>query len=409
MITNLGQGGAQRVFFDHALMFAESHHVEEAVFDLSGGHRIYDSGCVLHQLELPRWVTALGPLGRLFGRAAVLRRLVKARQFDVVISHMDGANWVNVLSGSRARRILVVHGTVLHDYNAGPFMQWFRRRVIFPYLYNQGDCTVAVSEGICAELQNSLGVKNSITVPNFFDVEAIDALSRAAVEPEIESAFNHPLVLVASARLEAQKNIGSLLHVMSRLRDSGICVRLVILGDGSLRTQLLRQAAELGLRTYDRGNKPFEGDASNADVWFLGFLQNPFACLIRAHIFVFPSAWEGFPLALCEAMICRLPVISSDCPTGPAEILEPTVTNVAFGDKGFLVAERGILAPIPSDEDTRSAWVSAISLLVKDPSLRESLASKARLAGETLTRERGSRRWLALLEQMEQPQNEKSH
>jgi glycosyltransferase involved in cell wall biosynthesis len=97
-----------------------------------------------------------------------------------------------------------------------------------------------------------------------------------------------------------------LLRAFARVR-SARPARLVILGEGSQLRALQSLASELGI-----------GD----DVLFPGFVSNPFAYMARARAFVLSSAWEGFGNVLVEAMACGCPVISTDCPSGPAEILE---------------------------------------------------------------------------------------
>src|SRR5689334_18812030 len=92
LTTDLGQGGAERVFHDHATAFSEVYSVEEAVFEkASMPVRAYESGLPLHELQRFGLSRHLGPIGRFWGRALALRKLVKDKQYDVVISHMDGA------------------------------------------------------------------------------------------------------------------------------------------------------------------------------------------------------------------------------------------------------------------------------------------------------------------------------
>jgi glycosyltransferase involved in cell wall biosynthesis len=407
LITNLGRGGAQRVFYDHAIAFAKYHQVEEAVFDLGIDDRIYNSELPIHQLGKTGWIFRFGSIGRLLWRAVALRRLVRDQKYDLVISHMDGANWVNVLSLSGARKVLVVHGTVLHDRNVSGLVQFLRTNLIFPYFYNWADQTVAVSAGISNELRRDCRVRNAIAIPNFFDVGAIDKNSKSALDSTVLSVFDYPLVLVVSARLDLQKNLASLLEILVELLARNMRVRLVILGDGQLRSELIDLGRKLGLRVFDVWS--FGGNVSeeNYDVWFLGYVENPFAHLVLGDIFVFPSSWEGFPLALCEAMICRLPVISSDCPTGPREILAPEENDIVFEEGCFHVFANGILAPIPIDSKTRSSWINAIEFLSNDIALRKSLAEEARKTGEAMDREKGLSAWLDLIDQLVPRENVK--
>ena len=122
LITNLGAGGAQRVFFDHGALLAERHQVSEAVFNLDQSP-VYRSGNPIYSLDVAAGGTWTSKVGNVFRRAWKLRQLINRTNAEVCISHMDGANWVNVLSGGAAKKVLIVHGTVVHDSDINPRFQ----------------------------------------------------------------------------------------------------------------------------------------------------------------------------------------------------------------------------------------------------------------------------------------------
>ena len=115
-----------------------------------------------------------------------------------------------------------------------------------------------------------------------------------------------PPLLLAAGRLAPAKDFATLLRAFARVRARRP-VHLVILGEGGLRHTLEKQLRELGIE---------------ADVELHGFVDNPFAWMSRASLFVLSSAWEGSPGVLVEAMACGCPVVSTDCPSGPDEILD---------------------------------------------------------------------------------------
>jgi len=112
---------------------------------------------------------------------------------------------------------------------------------------------------------------------------------------------------LAIGRLTEQKDFFTLISAFAQLRQHRV-LRLIILGDGELRAGLADHMAELGL--------------SDDDVKLPGFVSNPFAWLARCSLFVLSSRWEGLPGALIEAMACGAPVVSTNCLSGPDEILE---------------------------------------------------------------------------------------
>lgn len=399
LITNLGQGGAERVFHDHATAFAESGMtVEQAVF--AGDYEdAYQTPLPLHPLRIPAWLGWLGSPGRLVGRALALRRLAAAGRFDVVVSHMDGANWVNALSSSRAAKVLVVHGSVVHDRNQRGWRQWLRTRVVIPALYNRAEVTVAVSEGIRRELVE-LGVQRAEAIPNFFDLSAIQRAVIAELPPEGAGLFDTDDVLVTSGRLSAPKNQFELLRLYAALKAARPGLRLAILGDGERRDELLAACDQMGLRTRHPWAHRQTADASDADVWFLGYQKNPFAFLARARLFLFPSLWEGFPLALCEAMACGVPVLSADCPTGPREILAPDTEPVPMQATTAEYTQAGVLLPMLDSDASRQIWVNAVLHLLEAHAARKQLADGGLAAVAQLDRSEILARWHAVLQRV---------
>jgi glycosyltransferase involved in cell wall biosynthesis len=133
---------------------------------------------------------------------------------------------------------------------------------------------------------------------------------RKATEPVQHPWFvdNRVPIILAAGRLHRQKDFPTLLRAFSLLRQNRPC-RLVILGDGKKRRRkALRQLAkQLGIEK---------------DVSLPGFVENPFAYMARANLFVLSSAWEGFGNVIVEALACGCPVVSTDCRSGPREILD---------------------------------------------------------------------------------------
>lgn len=173
--------------------------------------------------------------------------------------------------------------------------------------YPEADAVVTPSQGATADLlQMAPGLGSKLkTIYNPVDVDRIQRLAAMPIE-HAWFAPQAPPVVISVGRLEPQKNFPLLLHAFARLREER-ALRLVILGEGSQRPALERLVAQLGL---------------GADVELPGEVDNPFAFVRRAAIFVLPSNWEGFPNVLTEALACGCPVVSTDCPSGPDEILE---------------------------------------------------------------------------------------
>ena len=155
--------------------------------------------------------------------------------------------------------------------------------------------------------------------------------------------LNKPSI-IAMGRLESQKGFDLLLEAFAKLKDIHPEWNLTILGEGTLRQELENQRELWGL---------------SAHVYFPGKVKHPAELLKQADIFVMSSRFEGFPNALCEAMACGLPVISTDCPNGPREIIRD-------GIDGILVANENV-----------SELKDAIESLIVDDSKRQLLGKRA--------------------------------
>jgi len=216
----------------------------------------------------------------------------------------------------------------------------FARRV-----YGMADAAIAVSQGIADDIVEYTALSR----------EQVCAVTNPTYTPEIESAAASPLdhawlsagsppLLLGAGRLAPAKDFATLLRAFARVRARRP-VHLVILGEGGQRRALEQQLHELGIE---------------ADVELPGFFDNPFAWMSRASLFVLSSAWEGSPGVLVEAMACGCPVVSTNCPSGPDEILD--------------AGRYGRLVPVGDDAALADAIVESLDATID----REALQARAR-------------------------------
>jgi glycosyltransferase involved in cell wall biosynthesis len=245
---------------------------------------------------------------------AGLARLIDRERPDVVLS---AYSYPSAVVGSALRLARHAPGWLARVASNPEWHESGLRRPLMRRLYRRADLVLVNSAGlerVFAAVYPFAAARIRLQ-PNPTDFARLDALAGARPAPG-----PRPLLL-AVGRLRAEKRIDLLLEALARLRSPE--VELVLCGDGPQRGELERQAARLGLA--DR-------------VRFVGFDPNPFAWMRRADLFVLTSDHEGSPNALIEAQGLGLPALATDCPFGPAEIVEPGRTGwlVPTGDVGRL-------------------------------------------------------------------------
>jgi glycosyltransferase involved in cell wall biosynthesis len=400
LIPNLGLGGAQRVFHDHSVELAKHYAVTEAVFNLEGGD-MYPSGNAAVSLDVAGGGNPVAKIRNFARRIARLRALKKRLTTDVCVSHLEGADYVNLLSKGDEKVVLCIHGSKLHDGNISGLVGWLRKKVLLPGLYNRADKIVTVSRDINPELIEGFGVKPDklVTINNFFEVAQIRNQSQEALTAAEQAVYAAAPVLVTSGRLTVQKNQGPLLDIFADLLGRRPA-KLVFVGDGELRNDLSSHARRLGLRVYEAWGPDALTPAY--DVYFLGLQQNPFKYIRPAALFVFPSAWEGFPMALGEAMACGVPAVTTDCPTGPREMLAPSTGTPSPAIRSAEEAEFGVLMPMlnrsVSLSDDRRVWTDTLDHLLGNAAERARLGQLASQRMQDFTREKIFNQWVTMLE-----------
>ncbi len=294
--------------------------------------------------ELARVVPAVRrvELGRATGLAGSLplARYLSTHRPRAVLTNRERANRALALALSMSRhrpkvvfRVGMPVSTALR--RRGPLKRALRRFSMV-LAYRRADLVIANSGKVAQDLTREIGVRSQkiAVLPN--PTVAPDLAKRAA-EP-----CDHPWfqggetpVILGIGRLARQKDFATLIRAFHRLRRRRPA-RLVILGEGKERGNLTRLIQELGL----------EGKVD-----LPGFASNPFCYLARADLFVLSSAWEGSPNVLIEALACGTPVVATDCPSGPREILRggEVAPLVAVGDwEGLARAMEGCLTSPPS-------------------------------------------------------------
>lgn len=401
VIPNRGMGGAQRAFHDHSVELSKYYQVTEVIFN-EDEPDMYPSGNPVRSLDVPGGGSPLAKIQNFWRRVQRLRELKRELKCDVSVSHLEGADYINLLSKGSEKAVVLIQGSKVHDRNISGAVGTLRKKVLMPWLYRRADKMVTVSRDIIPEMTETFGVPRHklSAINNSFEVEHVRQLSLEPLDADLQAVYAAAPVLVTSGRLAIQKNQAPLLDVFAALLKRQPA-KLVFIGDGELRQPLVDHARALGLRVY-QAMSGTDALTPDYDVYFVGMQQNPFKFIRPATAFVFPSAWEGFPLALGEAMTCGVPVVSTDCPTGPREMLAPAVPAPATPLRQAEWAEFGVLMPMLTEPATLQAdiacWTDTLDQLLRDAPARQRLGDAARLRSNDFTHRHIFGQWKTLID-----------
>lgn len=309
VLRDLGVGGAERVMVRLANFFA-SHGVDTHLVTLVGSGplvRELDAGVTHHDIAAGRIRSAVLPLHRLLARLkpdALLATLPQVNAVSVLVSRLLPARPKVVLREANDPR---------HE---APYAKRFGSivRLILTSAYRRADLIIAVSTGVADGVEQAYGVDRGkiVSLTNASIDDQVFAFADTPLDNDWYDALDKRVVCVA--RLTAQKDHETLLRAFAQLEEAAT-TGLVLIGTGPLETQVRSLIHELDL-----------GDR----VRLVAEETNPFRWMKRADLLVLSSRWEGSPNVLVEALALGVPVVSTDCPSGPREIL-------AGGEYGDLV------------------------------------------------------------------------
>jgi glycosyltransferase involved in cell wall biosynthesis len=289
-------------------------------------------------LDLPRFALDTQHPAQAAGQLAAYLAEGRPR---AILSNKDQTNALlarNTLRGARPFTVFRVGTNVLEKLRrSDPLTHRLKRRRLAA-IYRSADALIGISPGASDALRRLVGEARPPvhTLWNPVDLAAVRALAQApAGHPWLEAG--EPPVIVSVGRLVAAKDYGTLIRAFAALRGRLAC-RLVILGEGRQRESLRRLAQRLGV-----------ADALD----LAGFRSNPFPVVARAGVFAVSSVFEGANNALMEALALGAPCVSTDCPSGPRDVLADGLYGrlVPVGDAAALADAMLATLRSPPDPD----------------------------------------------------------
>ncbi|WP_019503956.1 glycosyltransferase family 4 protein [Pleurocapsa sp. PCC 7319] len=360
VISSLGCGGGERAIVLLAEGLANLKHQVTLITLADKSTDFYQLSSKVSRLDLGimgKSSSIVEALANNIRRLSTLRKAIESTKPDVVVSSLRITN-VSVILALLGKKypVIVTEQNDVKVFSYGLVWETLRR-LTYPLCSKVVSVSQGVDLGIDLLPSNKRAViYNPITIK--------DDQTTPPLPPEVDSNKNW---IASMGRLTDQKGHDLLLQAFHKIADKHSNWQLLILGRGELGEQLEKMRDELGL---------------SGQVIFTDALSNPFAVLKKAKLFVMASRNEGFPLAHGEALACGLPVIATDCPSGPREMIRHEID-------GLLVDNYDI-----------DGLAAAMNYLMSDEQERKRLAAKASEVVERFGQDKIVAEWETLIQKV---------
>lgn len=370
IITSLNSGGAERIAGLLSKELSKRYHVY--LFTLSTKDIVYDYGGT---------IVDIGDYGAFYEYS--IKRKKEEYEIDVAISFLEIMNFANIRTRGKER--VICSERCIQSLIDPPFTaQSLKIKRYYPY----ADAIIACSYGVKYDMQCNYGIEgNSSVIYNFIDKQMILKRSEERLPDVVREVLGGKEFFLNVGRLHPQKNQKRLINQFWLFHQNNGCMKLIILGSGSLEAELRKQIEELDL---------------TEDVLLLPYTANPFAYMKCAKALVLSSHYEGLPNAVLEAMTIGCPVIATDCLSGPRELLDE---KKEYESKlnGIRACKRGILVCDSDTEDCLQTryLADAMEMVLADGNLRTAFCASQKEYMDRYTNEDILKQWIEVIENKE--------
>jgi glycosyltransferase involved in cell wall biosynthesis len=316
VIGDLGMpGGAEKVAADLATEFHQrGYDVTVITFEEKNKSGYLQTPAKHLHVSMPsREGSILSQLALLAQRVWTFRQVFQREQFTHIFSFLESANIPCALASP----------LTLVSVHIDPDEWTERQKKIIKFAFKRARAVVALTNSMQTKLETNLQLNNVVRIYNPVMTNLVHQRAKEHI------AINKPFIL-AVGRLNALKRFDRLIAAYAQAKIAETC-QLIILGEGELRQDLEKQIKAYGLQNR---------------VLLLGYESNPYKYMTRAEYLVMSSDTEAYPVVLIEALSLGCPVLSTDCPSGPREIIRE-------GVNGLLVALAAGMQRLCADQQLR--------------------------------------------------------
>jgi len=351
-IPSLGGGGAERMFLNLANEFVRRGLRVDLVL-------VRKEGPYLNKVAEEVNIVDLGARRTLFSLVPLIKYLRRERP-RALIASMEHANIIAILAKFLARvktKVIIRIANTLSVSLQGSKGYRQPLRLYGTILFSRfADKIIAVSKGVADDFAKTVRIPRE-TIKVIYNPTVTKKMLYQRKKHRVQNTDKaqgreqkkQTCTVLGIGRLHPQKDFGTLIRAFAKVRENRNA-KLIILGEGEKRKELKELVKELDLRE---------------DVELPGFVDNPYVYMARADVFVLSSRWEGLPNTLIEAMACGTPVVSTNCPSGPAEILENGKYGKLVPVEDVDVLAKAILETLENPIDSRKLQERAEYFSVK--------------------------------------------
>jgi len=364
ILTNsLGYGGAERVISLIYPKLSEKYNMHLALLTRTEIINPVEGDVILLGSEEKK--NRFSYAFELVSKIREIKRIIKREKIDIVMSFLPVPDLLNIIFCGKAKRIINIRVKLDDGINDGlsSKLKYYLKKS----LYKKAEGSVVVSEEIKNDMISIFHMKDSLidVIYNPYLLDEMKRKSRETVSKDIEDIFDNNRVVVAVGRLVRAKGFQYLIPAFKKAFYDEDNVKLLILGEGDYREHLSTIINDSGLQDK---------------VILVGGVKNPYKYLKNASMFVLSSMSEGFPNALVEAMCLGIPVVSTDCKSGPREILYEN-PDMSHKCQSMEQADYGTLVPDFCEDEDNSERINvladAMGWLMQDEAKRAYYSQKA--------------------------------
>jgi len=356
-INSLELGGAERVV-SHLLRHLNAEfdihlamYNNQVEYEIPKNIPIFDLGQPLHENPLSIFLKLPYLSYRVF-------QYCKKNNIKTSVTFLNRPCYINALM----RTLWRFKGTIImcertHQTTILASNSWFFRKIttkLVSFSYKRADLVLVNSYASKQDLQENFHVRKPMQV--IYNPLDVATIQKQAMEPCNIDFEKNCFYFISVGGFRKEKNINFMLDAFFIIKH--LPVKLILVGSGAQREELEKKVNDLGMKNQ---------------VIFTGFDNNPFKYVKRSNCYILTSYVEGFPNVLLEALACEKPIISTDCKSGPRELLAPGTDLHYTAKSSYEIAEYGILTPV----NDVANLAASMRKMYDDEKLRKQFESKA--------------------------------